>query len=135
MTICYKTVAFYVWFSVVVAAIPFERRADTIHIQQQRGYVPYTKTISVKIDQTQDFICPVQVDLELYLVSSSERTSMHTCDITRLQLLHKCVSQEASKFTLYYSSMTPTGWLEFQRGSKYWILTSDCSVQITIYVW
>ena len=114
--------------------IPLDMRAETIQLQENSGYLPFAKTIGVKLGQIQDFVCPDNRDFTLYLISEQNRDSLATCNVGQLQLLHYCVSYRYSKFTLYYSPMTPSGGLEFERGAKYWIVSSDCSVQLKIYV-
>ena len=114
--------------------ISLGNRAETVHLQENDGYLPFTKTIGVKLEQIQDFVCPEKRDFTLYLVSEKNRDSLIDCKVDNLLLLHHCVSYRYSKFTLYYSPMTPSGSLEFESGAKYWIVSSDCSVQLKIYV-
>ena len=38
------------------------------------------------------------------------------------------------KLTIPYEEMTATGWLEFQRGRKYWIISSNCKIKIEIRI-
>ena len=114
--------------------IPREIRAETIYIQEQSGYLPFTATVGVELEQVQDFICPENHDVILYLVPELSKSSLVTCNIRQLQIIHHCEPYQFSKFTLYYSPMTPSGGLEFTRGNKYWIVSSDCSIQIKIYI-
>ena len=36
--------------------------------------------------------------------------------------------------TIPYEEITATGWLEFQRGEKYWIISTNCKIKIEIRV-
>ena len=38
------------------------------------------------------------------------------------------------KLTIPYEEMTATGWLEFERGRKYWIISSNCKIKIEIRI-
>ena len=114
--------------------IPRDMRAKTVQIQKSNGYLPFSETIGVELGQIQDFVCPEKHDFILYLVPEISRDLLMACEVSQLQLLHHCVSYRFSKFTLYYSPMTPSGGLEFERGTKYWVVSTDCSVQIKIYV-
>ena len=38
------------------------------------------------------------------------------------------------KLTIPYEEMTATGWLEFQRGRKYWIISTNCKIKIEIRI-
>ena len=118
-----------------VQAIPRRSRSDTVYVEKGNGYLPFSRVLNVRIDQIQDFICPEEEDMSLYLVPETSSTVLRKCDINQQQLLYHCNPYRYSKFTLYYSTMTPSGWLEFSSGSKYWIVSSDCTVQIKIYVW
>ena len=38
------------------------------------------------------------------------------------------------KLTIPYQEMTATGWLEFQRGETYWIISTNCKIKIEIRI-
>ena len=128
--------AIQIWYSSGIDAIPFRDRAETVFIKRPNDYLPFTKILSVNIDQIQDFVCPKREHFNLYLIPDSERIDFQACEIRLMYpVLHRCVYHRPSSFTLYYSTMTPSGWLEFERGAKYWIISSYCDIQIKIYVW